>query len=80
MALAIVGQVGDDVPLPIGLDVDVVTHRRRRVFQPNIGQVRILQADKVFQLSISCGPGKCYRRRGLPLVPRPAHAPYLALR
>jgi hypothetical protein len=79
MAFAIISQVGDAVPLPIGLDAGVVSLRRRCLFQTDIGQIRILQADKVFELSVSGGSGESYLRGRLSLIPRPTHASHLAL-
>jgi hypothetical protein len=74
MAFAIIRQVGDAVPLPIWLDVDVVSLGKRCLLQTDIGEMWILQADKVFELCVSCGSGESYLRGRLSLVPRPAHA------
>jgi len=79
MAFAIISQVGDAVPLPIGLDAGVVSLCRPCLLQTDIGQIRILQADKVFELSVSCGSGESYLRGRLSLIPRPTHASHLAL-
>jgi hypothetical protein len=79
MAFAIISQVRDAVPLPIGLDAGVVSRRRRCLLQTDIGQIRILQADKVFELSVSCGSGESYLRGCISFVPRPTHTSHLAL-
>ncbi len=48
--------------------------------QTDIGQIRILQADKVFELSVSRGSGESYLRGCHSLIPRPTHASHLALK
>ena len=70
MAFAVVGQVGDAVPLTIG----VVAPRSSCPLQTDIGEMWILQADKVFELCVSCGSGESSLRGRLSLVPRPTHA------
>jgi hypothetical protein len=74
MAFAIISQVGDAVPLAIGLDADAVRLRGRCLLQTDIGEMWILQADKVFELGVSCGSGESSLCGRLSLVPRPAHA------
>ena len=79
MPLAIVGQVGDAVPLPSRPGIRVGGLGRRCLLQTNIGQVRVLQAEKVFELSISCCAGESYLSGRYALVSCPAHAEHLAL-
>jgi hypothetical protein len=76
MAFAIVGQVGDAVPLTIAVFVP----RSSCPLQTDIGEMRILQADIVFELCVSCGSGESYLRRRRSLVPRPTHTCHPALK
>src|SRR6202012_2769327 len=76
MAFAIIGQVGDGVPLPIAVFVPSSSCQ----LQTDIGEMRILQADKVFELCVSCGAGETCLRGGLSLVPRPTHDRHPALK
>jgi hypothetical protein len=55
-----------------------MTLGRGCALQPKVRQMRILQAQIVFQLSMQRIAGERYIRECLTLVPRPTHASYLA--
>src|SRR6202012_988745 len=76
MAFAIIGQVGDGVPLPIAVFVPSSSCQ----LQTDIGEMRILQAAKVFELCVSCRVVETCLRGRLSHVPRPTPACHPALK
>jgi len=52
MTLAIVSQIGNAVPLKMGLAIGIVAVRRRCPLKTDVGQRRILKAQKAFEFRV----------------------------